>query len=329
MSKSREAVFFRQLDNNRVICDLCPRNCIIDNNQTSVCRSRKNINGKLFSENYGKITAYRMDPIEKKPLLHYYPGKRIFSIGSFGCNLHCQFCQNHEIAHGNPHFIETTPENLADIAENEKNNIGIAYTYNEPIIWFEFLMDIMPLVNKSGLKNILVTNGYIEEKPLEILLEHVDAMNIDLKGFSDHFYKSFCGSDLNPVKKTIKKASNVCHVEITTLIVPGLNDTKEEMEHMARWLSSIDPSIPLHLSRYFPSYKLNLPETDIDTLYGLQVEAKKFLEYVYIGNVSQVDMNTYCPRCNNLVVERNGSSNIKGLKDGNCTTCEYSINIRY
>jgi len=325
----REALFYRQLDNSRVKCDLCPQNCFIPNNGIGLCRVRKNVNGRLYSMNYGKIAAYQMDPIEKKPLYHFYPGKRIFSIGSFGCNLSCGYCQNWQIAHGYPQCIETTAENLVNIAENEKDNIGIAYTYNEPFIWYEFIYKIAPILNKAGLKNVLVTNGYIQEKPLEMLLPYIDAMNIDLKGFGESFYQDTCKGTLQPVMNTILKVSQQCHVEITTLIISGVNDTKEEISAISQWLSSINPQIPLHLSRYFPSYKMTSPATAVETLYEAREEAKKYLEYVYIGNVPEADKRTYCPKCKSLLVERSYNTEIVGIHDGKCMTCRYPIRILY
>lgn len=320
----QKAVFYKKTD-DKVECFLCPQNCIIPNKDIGLCRVRKNVDGILYSTNFGKITAYHMDPIEKKPLFHFYPGKRIFSIGTFGCNFSCRFCQNWQIAHGKPQYIETTAENLVNIAKNENDNIGIAYTYNEPVIWYEFISKIAPMVHESKLKNVMVTNGYIQERPLERLMPYIDAMNIDLKGFKEDFYQNNCGGTLQPVKNTIVQASKECHVEITCLIIPGLNDKKEDIADLARWLSDMNSSIPLHLSRYYPAYKMKVSSTDQEVLLEAKEEAEKYLSHVYIGNMSSVDNNTYCPQCHSLLVERNREVSTLGIREGRCIFCEFGI----
>lgn len=242
----------------------------------------------MYSLNYGKISSIALDPIEKKPLYRFKSGSKILSIGTFGCNLKCSFCQNWEIAHDNPRLYEVTSETVVSKAKElvSEGNIGIAYTYNEPTIWYEFVYDTAVLAKEEGLSNVLVTNGFIGREALLMLLPYIDAMNIDVKAYTASFYKNICGGVLENVKETVELAAEKCHVEVTTLVIPTLNDELKEISEIAKWLSSISRKIPLHLSRYFPNYKmLNIPPTPKDTLFRAREEAQKYLDYVYLGNV--------------------------------------------
>lgn len=270
-------------------CGLCFHHCTLDEGQTGLCRARGCQGGKIVSLNYGKLTSLALDPIEKKPLRRFHPGSLILSVGSFGCNLRCPFCQNHEISMANDGEIQTmlvTPEQLAAKAAELvlQRNIGVAYTYNEPLIGYEYVRDCSILIHERGLANVLVTNGTIEEAPWRALLPFLDAVNIDLKGFTPSWYRKL-GGDLETVKHSIILAAERCHVEVTTLLVPGENDSVEEIRELARWLASVDPNIPLHLSRFFPQYQMTVhPPTPIEQVYRLAETAQGYLPYVYTGN---------------------------------------------
>ena len=281
----KEALYYEKKENKKIRCILCPKYCMISEGDTGICRVRKNIDGKLYALSYGKITGYHLDPIEKKPLYNYKKGSMIFSIGSYGCNLTCKFCQNYEIAHGNPRTIDLTIDDIIEKAKEDSRSIGIAYTYNEPLINYEFTLDCAKKAKEEGLDNILVTNGYINEEPLKELLKYIDAINIDLKAFNNDFYKNICGGRVGEVKKSIILAANETHVEITCLVIDDLNSNKEEIKNMIDWIAAIDREIPLHLARYFPRYKMKRPPTKLETLNLLYREAKKSLKYVYLGNV--------------------------------------------
>lgn len=274
----------------KLICNVCPHNCNLDEGQTGFCRARRNIDEKIVSINYGKITSIALDPIEKKPLYHFYPGSMILSVGSFGCNLRCPFCQNYSISMCGEDNIEysekISPEELIRLALKyaPHGNIGIAYTYNEPLVGIEYVLDCAKLAKQKGLKNVVVTNGYASEETINTVLPYIDAMNIDLKAFTQEFYDKING-DIQIVKNNIKTAAGSCHVEITTLIIPGENDSIEENTSLAKWLASVSDEIPLHLSRFFPRYKLtDRDATDVKHIYTLADNAKKYLKHVYTGN---------------------------------------------
>ena len=271
------------------ICELCFHHCKLEEGQTSLCRARTCRDGAVIPLNYGKLTSLDLDPIEKKPLRRFHPGSLILSVGSFGCNLRCPFCQNHEISmagdSGIP-TVEVSPEQLAAQAAElvPHGNIGVAYTYNEPLIGYEYVRDCAALVHEQGMVNVLVTNGTVEEEPWRALLPLVDAANIDLKGFTPSWYRRL-GGDLETVKRSIVLAAERCHVEVTTLLILGENDSEEEIRELARWLASISPEIPLHLSRFFPQYQMvdRLP-TPVEQVYRLAEAARGYLSYVYTGN---------------------------------------------
>lgn len=272
----------------KATCEICFHHCSLAEGQIGFCGARKNVDGKVICDNYGKITAIALDPIEKKPLKHFFPGSYILSIGSYGCNLHCPFCQNSDIsmqyAGIRTHFI--SPQELVSKALELKSdgNIGVAYTYNEPFISYEYVTDCAGLVHQNEMKNVMVTNGTVEEAPLRKILPLIDAMNIDLKGFTGEYYRKLSGN-LEVVKRTIEIAAKECHIEVTTLIVPGENDSDEEMEALAGWLASVDPEIPYHVSRFFPHYQMpDKPPTPVKTVYHLAEIARKHLKYVYTGN---------------------------------------------
>ena len=271
-------------------CDLCFHACQLAEGQIGFCRARRNVNGIIKLIDYGKVTSVALDPIEKKPLKHFFPGKMILSIGGYGCNLRCPFCQNFSISISGDKTARTSPlapQEVLALAQQyqTKGNIGVAFTYNEPLIAFEYVVDTAKLVHAAGMKNVLVTNGTINEEPLLRLLPYIDAMNIDLKGFTQAFYDKLQG-DLESVKHTIELAAKQCHVEITTLVIPGENDNDDDMREEAKWLAHIDPAMPLHLSRFFPHYLwIDKPATPIETLIRLQKIASVYLKHVYLGNV--------------------------------------------
>lgn len=271
------------------VCPVCPHQCSLPEGQYGRCRARKNEKGRIVSGSYGKITSLMLDPIEKKPLRHFYPGRNILSVGSFGCNLSCPFCQNHEISMAGEQqsdYREITPQELADLADGYRKygNIGIAFTYNEPLVGYEFVRDTAELVHRYGMKNVLVTNGFAEDSVLDELLPLIDAMNIDLKGFTESYYR-ILGGKLETVKHFIIRASETCHVELTTLIVPGENDSEEEMEAEAKWIASVSPEIPLHVTRFFPRYHMtDRDATEVSRVYRLRDVAGRYLRHVYTGN---------------------------------------------
>mgnify|MGYP002512605668 FL=1 len=276
----------------KIICQVCMHHCALEPGQTGLCRARKNTGGEIICENYGWITALALDPIEKKPLYEFHRGSTILSVGSYGCNLRCPFCQNHEISmtdRGDLDAEYLSPRELAETAltwkkEKRVENIGVAYTYNEPLVGWEFVRDTARLVREYGMQNVLVTNGTAGPETLEELLPWIDAMNIDLKGFREAYYRKL-GGDLETVKAFIARAVESCHVELTTLIVPGENDSLEDMEAQAKWISGLRPSIPLHINRFFPRYRMRDREaTDVGQLYRLAGTAEKYLEKVYVGN---------------------------------------------
>lgn len=284
----KQARFYRKIENEKVHCYLCPHNCVIKPDNTGICRARKNIGGELYSLNYSRISSLSLDPIEKKPLHRFHPGSVIMSAGTFGCNLKCSFCQNWSIAHLDADTAEMLPEQLVNKAfETKKSgNIGIAYTYNEPSIWYEYVYECAVLANKKGLLNVLVTNGFISVEPLKELLPFIDAMNIDVKAFTPDFYKEICKAALDDVKRTVELAAPKCHVEVTTLVIPGLNDSVEEVRELSSWLASISTDIPLHLTRFFPNYRMiDKPVTPLNILQRAREIASERLNHVYIGNV--------------------------------------------
>ncbi len=287
-------------------CEVCFRQCEIGEGMLGFCGARTCKNGRIVCANYGRLTAVMLDPIEKKPLARFYPGSRILSVGSYGCNLRCPFCQNYEISwskealalSGRPEGSGTyllAPEELAELAASyrARGNIGVAFTYNEPMISYEYIRDTARLIKEQGMKNVLVTNGTAELPVLEELLPYIDAMNIDLKGFTDSYYREVLGGDLQMVLRFIDRAVKSCHVELTTLIIPGENDGEEEMRELSAWVAKrkdgegnpIGTEIPLHISRFFPRFHMTDKEaTDVGRVYRLAEVARERLSYVYTGN---------------------------------------------
>ncbi|MFH1578326.1 MAG: AmmeMemoRadiSam system radical SAM enzyme [Candidatus Omnitrophota bacterium] len=282
----KEALFYEPLSDHKVKCNLCPHACKILPGKCGFCRVRENQKGKLYSLIYSQITSLALDPIEKKPLYHFHPGEYILSVGTKGCNLSCPFCQNWSISQkSDVPLKEISPGEIIRKAKQYKS-FGIAYTYNEPFVWYEFVLDTAILARKEGLKNVLVTNGYINPRPLDKIIPFIDAMNIDLKSMENEFYRKFCQGNLENVLATIKRASGACHVELTNLVIPGLNDKDENFIMLVDWvLNFLGPKIPMHFSRYFPCYRMDLPPTPPATLKRAEAIARKKLKYVYLGNL--------------------------------------------
>ena len=278
-------------------CEVCFRHCVLNEGQIGFCGARKCVDGSIVADNYGKVTSIALDPIEKKPLHRFYPGSNIISVGSYGCNMRCPFCQNHEIS-WSQQAMELrdkadiiTPEQLTQLALKYKSqgNIGVAFTYNEPLIGYEFVRDTAKLVHEAGMKNVLVTNGTAELWVLEELAPYIDAMNIDLKGFSERYYSKILGGDMHSVLSFISRAVQVCHVELTTLVIPHENDSEEDMRLISEWIEGLDGGrgidIPFHISRFFPKYRMTDREaTEAALIYRLADIARERLRYVYTGN---------------------------------------------
>lgn len=321
----KEALFYKNHD-GQVYCTLCPHYCKLSEGETGRCMARKNIGGKLYSINYGKVTSYGFDPIEKKPLFHFHPGSTVFSFGSFGCNFKCDFCQNWQIVEDSSLYVEMENSQILELS-SLNGSIGVAYTYNEPSIFYEMVLDIAKEVHKTGGKNIMVTNGFLNREPLENLLPHIDAMNIDLKSMSRTYYTTLCKGSLDPVLDTIKLAAGKTHVEITNLVIDGENSSLEEMEDLASFIGEIDKNIPLHLSRYFPHNRMENPPTEIETLEKLRKVAQKHLNHVYIGNVWGINNDTLCSNCKNILIERFPETRVVGIDKGRCTNCGEKVPV--
>ncbi len=283
------------------VCKVCFRHCNIGEGALGFCGARICREGEVTADNYGRITSLALDPIEKKPLNRFHPGSLVVSVGSYGCNLRCPFCQNSEISWSDEALRlrdkaeYLAPEDLADIAARYRNrgNIGLAFTYNEPLIGYEYVRDAARLVHERGMKNVLVTNGTASLDVLEELLPYIDAMNIDLKGFTDHYYSDVLGGDRQMVMDFIERAVKSCHVELTTLIVPGENDNEEEIREMTGWIAGlknaegekVGAEIPLHVSRFFPRFRMtDRDATEVKKVYRLADTARERLKYVYTGN---------------------------------------------
>jgi pyruvate formate lyase activating enzyme len=320
-------------DDGTVQCLLCPHSCILEDDQFGRCNTRVNRKGILHTESYGILSSISTDPVEKKPLYHFYPGRSILSIGSFGCNLSCDFCQNCEISQIDSyvfsHHPEREPQDIVHKARLHRDNIGLAYTYNEPTVYYEYMLQCAELISNAGLKNVMVTNGYINREPLEQLLPYMDAFNVDLKSFRDEFYKSRSGAKLNPVLDTISRiAGTDRHLELTFLIIPGSNDRKQEWIDMISWIAeNCGKDTVLHVSRYFPRYKLRRPPTPIETIREFIEMAREEIRFVYPGNTPLLENNTYCPGCGQLLIERHlYHTRMTGLENnGHCSNCDHEI----
>jgi len=322
----REAEYYKITENLIARCELCPHQCAIPPGGEGICWARKNEDGTLYAQNYGRTTSLAVDPIEKKPLFHFRPGSEILSVSPNGCNMRCPYCQNYTISAKKTQTTKITPEDLTKLAK-EYNTPSIAFTYAEPIIWFEFIKDTAKYAKKEGIDLVMVTNGLISEAPLDDLLEIVSAMNVDLKSMNPEYYSKILKGNLAATKKTIEKASQKIHVEVTNLLIPGDNDT--ETEELSKYLASIDKTIPLHISRYFPHNNYDRPTTPINTLKEAYETAKKHLHYVYVGNASIDETeNTYCPECSSQLVERTGfHTKITGIDKEKCSNCGRNVDF--
>jgi len=336
------AKLFEKIDNKEVRCLACSHYCKISEGKTGICGIRKNINGELHLLTYGKPIGLQIDPIEKKPLYHFLPGTDILSLGTIGCNFSCDFCQNWSISQKAKMVDlsslektlngqeEITPKMVVEIAKKEKMP-SIAFTYNEPTVFFEYAFDIAKLAHKNKIKTVFVSNGFMSKELLDMISPYLDGINIDLKSFNNDFYKKICGGRLEPVLKNIQKIHDLgIWMEITTLIIPGKNDSERELTEIANFISKIDKSIPWHLTSFHPDFKMtDIPATQIETLLkGYNIAKKKGLNYVYLGNIIEKNhKNSYCPKCGNLIIERDYPISTKShLKDGFCPNCGEKIN---
>ncbi len=335
MDKTEQtARFWRKEAGDKVKCTLCPHNCVIEPGKKGVCRVRRNVCGRLVSSNYGRLTSVALDPVEKKPLFHVDPGSLFLSVGSYGCNFKCEFCQNWPISQGKPEVQTYAPEKIAKIAAEERklrqNISGVAYTYNEPTVWLEFVLDVAEIVKEAGMKNVLITNGFISQEALGQALRYTDAFNIDIKAWDEVFYSKMARGRMAPVLRSVEKCVEQDKwVEITYLVIPGKNDDVHSVECLAKWLGNLNPSIPLHLSRYFPAYRSQEPITPLSALETLKGAARQFLNFVYIGNAwKRGYADTLCPQCEEVLIQRGGMEiEASYLQDGSCPNCHRPLEL--
>jgi pyruvate formate lyase activating enzyme len=329
----KEALFYDKEGKKNVRCRLCPHLCGIGPGKEGICGARKNFEGVLNSLTYNRAVSINLDPVEKKPLYHFYPGRSILSVGTTGCNFKCGFCQNWEISQAKFTDISTqeiTKETAYEMALSS-GSIGIAYTYNEPLVNYEWVLETSKYFRKKGLRNVLVTNGYINKEPWKELIKYIDAANIDVKSFKGEFYKNICAGDLQTVLDNVKVfAGEGRHVEITNLLIPGENDSYELIGELVDWIAGLSRDIPLHFSRYFPQYKMHAPATGMDVLERAYNIAKKKLNYVYLGNINGSKYSqTFCPECGQQLISREGYyTKVTGIKNGRCFSCNNPVNIK-
>jgi pyruvate formate lyase activating enzyme len=338
LSKPHKADYCTVLseESRKIRCDLCPHHCILTDGKTGICLVRRNAGGVLYSLNYCRPVSTAIDPIEKKPLFHYFPGSTIYSTGPSGCTFKCLFCQNCEISQNVVRAKEIPVRTLAEDV-NASGTIGIAYTYSEPYTWFETIMDVGAIVKENGLKNVMVTNGFMEPGPLSRLLTVVDAMNIDIKSIRPGFYRRLCKARLEPVLRSCEQVKKRCHLEITNLLIPGENDSENDIGDLVDFVAgNLGKDTPLHFSRYFPRYKMDLPSTSSASLRRAKEIAQSRLDYVYVGNIDiDEGSNTHCPSCMRLLINRQGyevsvkAALVKDSASGtaHCPYCGFQTNI--
>jgi len=330
----KKALFFKKED-SLLRCLLCRHNCKIEEGGVGICKVRKNIEGELFSLNYGKLVAKNIDPIEKKPFYHFFPASRAYSIASWGCNFRCPFCQNWEISQTEEFkrwgggYFQADPLTIVNLAKSSGCK-SISYTYTEPTVFFEFALEVAELAKKEGLYNNFVTNGYISREALKEISPFLDACNVDLKSFREDFYSGLCGAKLKGVLDSIEYMKELgIWVELTTLIISGYNDTRQELKDLCKWIVKLDKNIPWHISRFYPHYKFkDIEPTPLETLeQAYKIAKEEGLSYVYIGNIyTSYGENTYCPECGQLLIEREGFYVLRNnLKEGFCPNCQNNI----
>ena len=314
-----------------VRCLTCAHLCNLPEKDFGVCGMRKNTGKNIEVFNYGELEAINIDPIEKKPIYHFLPGTKSLSIASAGCSFKCKNCQNWKLSqrkNGVTKGQRINPKKIIDLAlENDVKSI--AYTYGEPIIFLEFALDVMKLAKRSGLKNIWISNGYFSKQSLGVVLPYLDAINIDLKGFSNIFYKNICGGRLSPVLNSIKKLEAETHLEITTLLIPGINDAEEELYEISKFISSVNSNIPWHITRFSskPTKEMKIPATPREVIeIAYTIGKENGLNYIYPGNIISKRSNTYCPNCKNLIIKRN-YYDIEVLDKNPCSNCNQKINL--
>ncbi len=335
------ASFWERRGERKVRCLLCPHRCLIAPGGTGICQVRLNRDGELVLPFRGRVSSLAMDPVEKKPLYHFHPGRQVLSVGFVGCSFRCPFCQNWQISqHTDIPARELAPAELVEAARRQ-GSFGIAYTYSEPLVHLEYVLETARLARAAGLKNVLVSNGYVNEAPAAELLEVLDAANIDLKAFRPEFYRREIGGSLEEVQRFLRQAASWrsasggqrppggrIHLEVTTLVIPGRNDGEEEIEDAARFLAALDPDIPYHLSGYYPSYRYDLPSTPLAALERLAAVASRHLRYVYLGNAGRQELDTRCPSCGLVLIRRRGYEvRIEGIQERRCRRCGAPIPI--
>ncbi len=334
MGVEKEAMLWDALGKEKVQCKLCSRRCLIKEGKRGFCRVRENKKGRLYTLNYALASSIASDPIEKKPFFHFHPGTDVFSLGTLSCNFRCLHCQNYTISQidlDEGYLQEVPPEKAVEMAK-ERGCQGVAWTYNEPTIWFEYSYDTAKLAKEAGLYTAYVTNGYMTEEALDTISPYLDAMNVDVKGFAEKLYKEVCKAKLKPVLGTVERAvEKGIHVEVTNLVIPGYNDDEEEIERLVDWVAGLDDSIPLHFSCFHPDYKLrHVHATPLKTLEKAMEIGLKKLKYVYIGNVpGHKGENTYCYNCGELLIERVGFviKDDKITDKNTCPVCNVDIRI--
>ncbi len=336
MLMEREAMLWEPLEGKKVRCSLCARRCTIKEGKRGFCMVRENREGRLYTLNYALASSVASDPIEKKPLFHFYPGTSVFSLGTVSCNFRCKHCQNYSISQtaleeAKGYLVQYTPEYAVKLARDYGCS-GLAWTYNEPTIWFEYTYDSARLAKENGLYTVYVTNGYFTEEALDTIAPYMDAMNIDVKGFTEDFYREISAGRLEPVKESVERAvKKGIHVEIAYLVVPRLNDSDEEIREFVDWAAGVDVDMPVHFTGFHPDYKLmHLPPTPVETLEKAREMGLEKLHYVYVGNVlGHKGENTYCYNCGELLIERWGFMvrQMRLTKDNKCPACGTKIKI--
>ena len=331
----KEAMLYEKLEKNSVRCNLCALHCVIPDGKLGVCNVRENRGGTLYTLVYGRTITQHVDPVEKKPLFHFYPGSMAYSIATPGCNFRCKWCQNWEISQmpREQHFVsgyQASPEQIVADAKSTGCK-SIAYTYTEPTIFFEYAYDTSRLAHEAGLANLYITNGYMTVEMLEIYHPYLDAANVDLKAFREKTYHRYVGAGLQPVLDSMKAMKRLgIWLEVTTLVIPGINDDPAELRDAARFVAQeLGVDTPWHISRFFPSYKMtDVPPTPLATLQqARQIGLEEGLHYVYVGNIpDDKSQDTFCPECGNLLIERQGYWIVENkIRNGRCPTCGTSI----